>query len=72
MRSYLPVDPKARPVVTIITPFFNTGEIFEETAQSVRIQIFQQWEWLIVNDVSTDAGCALRVLDRYGAGRSPH
>jgi glycosyltransferase involved in cell wall biosynthesis len=62
--AYLPMDLNVRPVVTIITPFFNTGEIFEETAQSVIGQTFQQWEWLIVNDASTtpEAAC---VLSRY-------
>jgi len=63
-RAYLPTDPAARPVVTIITPFFNTGDIFEETAKSVLNQTFQQWEWLIVNDAST-APEAQRVLNRY-------
>ena len=52
-RSYQPTDPAARPVVTIITPFFNTGDIFDETAKTVLGQTFQQWEWLIVNDAST-------------------
>ena len=59
-----PTDPGAPPLVTIITPFFNTGDIFEQTAQSVIGQTFQQWEWLIVNDAST-APEAQRVLSRY-------
>ncbi len=57
-------DAQARPVVSVITPFYNTREIFHETAQSVLRQSLQQWEWLIVNDASTDAG-ALRILDQY-------
>jgi glycosyltransferase involved in cell wall biosynthesis/predicted O-methyltransferase YrrM/Tfp pilus assembly protein PilF len=63
-RAYRPTDPAARPVVTIVTPFFNTGDIFEETAQSVLGQTFQQWEWLIINDAS-NAPEAERVLSRY-------
>jgi FkbM family methyltransferase len=63
-RAYCPTDLAARPVVTIVTPFFNTGDLFEETAQSVLRQSFQQWEWLIVNDASTTPEAA-RVLNRY-------
>jgi glycosyltransferase involved in cell wall biosynthesis len=62
--DYAPVDPGASPQVTIITPFHNTGAVFHDTARSVRRQSFQQWEWLIVNDASTDPE-ALAVLDDY-------
>lgn len=44
---------QTKPVVSIITPFYNTGKIFEETARSVFAQSFQQWEWIIVDDGST-------------------
>ncbi len=56
----------APPVVSLVTPFYNTGEIFHETAQSVMAQSLQQFEWIIVNDGSTDAA-ARRVLDVYRA-----
>ena len=62
--DYRPVDPTAPPVVTIVTPYYNTGAIFHETARSVLRQSFQQWEWIIVNDGSTDPE-ALAVLDSY-------
>lgn len=52
--GYVPEDPLERPHVTIVTPFFNTGAVFRETARSVLQQSFQQWEWLIVDDASTD------------------
>lgn len=57
-------DSHSQPVVSIVTPFFNTGEIFIETAQSVLQQSLQQWEWIIVNDGTTDPE-SLRVLDSY-------
>ena len=47
-----------------MTPFYNTGPIFHNTARSVLRQSFQQWEWLIVNDGSTVPE-ALAVLDDY-------
>ena len=62
--GYAPADPAAPPAVTIVTPFYNTGAIFHETARSVLRQSFQQWEWLIVNDGSTDPE-ALAILDSY-------
>jgi hypothetical protein len=50
--------------ITIITPYYNTGRIFMETVQSVLTQSLQQWEWLIVNDGSTDQA-ALRALEPF-------
>src|SRR5712692_2690919 len=52
--GYAPANLNARPAVTIVTPYFDTGAVFEETARSVLQQSFQQWEWLIINDGSTD------------------
>ncbi len=62
--DYRPLNPSAPPAATIVTPFYNTGPIFHETARSVLRQSFQQWEWLIVNDGSTQPE-ALTVLDAY-------
>lgn len=59
-----PVASGSTPAVTIMTPYYNTGPVFHETAASVFAQSFQDWEWIIVNDGSTDAG-ALAVLDEY-------
>ena len=50
------------PVVSIVTPFFNTGPVFDETVVCVRSQSLQDWEWLIVNDGSTDAR-SVRLLE---------
>jgi len=52
--DYAPTDPSAPPAVSIISPFFNVGGIFHETARTVLRQSMQQWEWIIVNDGSTD------------------
>jgi hypothetical protein len=48
--GYAPLDPDAPPAVSLVTPFFNTGPIFNETAESVFRQSLQQWEWIIVDD----------------------
>jgi glycosyltransferase involved in cell wall biosynthesis/GT2 family glycosyltransferase len=62
--DYHALDKNARPVVSIITPFFNTRDVFHETARSVLGQSLQQWEWIIVNDGSTDEE-SLKVLESY-------
>jgi hypothetical protein len=36
--DYTPADVLARPALSIVTPFYNTGEIFHETARSVMQQ----------------------------------
>ncbi len=41
--------------ITVVTPFFNPGAVFLETARSVLGQSLQRFEWIIVNDASTDA-----------------
>lgn len=67
--NYIPSDPSVSPCVTIVTPFYNTGAIFHETARTVLQQSLQQWEWLIVNDGSTNPE-ARAILDVY-RGRDP-
>src|SRR5262249_38908288 len=62
--DYTPIDSSQAPYVTIVTPFYNTGSVFHETARSVLGQSFQQWEWLIVNDGSTTSD-SLAVLEAY-------
>jgi glycosyltransferase involved in cell wall biosynthesis len=52
------------PILSIVTPFYNSGEFLPETVQTVLQQSFQQWEWIIVNDASDDP-VSLEILDRY-------
>lgn len=42
-------------LVSIITPLYNAEEWIAETAQSVLNQTYKNWEWIIVNDCSSDA-----------------
>lgn len=53
--------------VTIVTPYYNTGPLLHETARSIFEQTFQQWEWIIVNDGSTDPQ-AMAALEPYRHG----
>lgn len=43
------------PIISIITPFFNSGEYIRKTADSVLGQTFEDFEWIIVDDGSTDS-----------------
>ncbi|MEO8732130.1 MAG: glycosyltransferase [Rhodoferax sp.] len=47
-KNSLPID------VSIITPYYNAKEFFFETFTSVLSQSLQNWEWVIVDDGSTD------------------
>jgi glycosyltransferase involved in cell wall biosynthesis len=52
-------------VVSIITPSFNRADLVDETAQSIFSQTCPHWEWMIVDDGSTDNSWEL--LERYAA-----
>ena len=41
-------------VVSIITPNFNRAALVTETADSILAQTYPHWEWMIVDDGSTD------------------
>lgn len=51
-RFYAPEADKA--LVSVITPYYNAGAYFEETFNSVMNQTFPWFEWIIVNDGSTN------------------
>ena len=43
-----------KPLVSIITPSFNSAKFIAETIQSMQNQTYQQWEMIIVDDCSSD------------------
>src|SRR4051812_10244156 len=45
---------KAKQVVSIITPSYNRANLVTETAESILAQTYPHWEWMIVDDGSTD------------------
>ena len=47
------------PLVSIITPAFNSQKFISETIQSVIDQTYQNWEMIIVDDGSTDDTVAI-------------
>ncbi len=47
------VNSYIEPLVSIITPFYNSGKYFEQTYNCIMNQTFPWFEWIIVNDGST-------------------
>lgn len=58
---YARAEPSPAPVVSVITPFHNTDDVFLETAHSLLRQSFQDFEWVIVDDGSTDETALARL-----------
>lgn len=52
--GYARRDTSAAPVVSVITPCFNPGQELRETARCVLGQSLQAFEWIIIDDGSTD------------------
>lgn len=48
-----------RPLVSIITPSFNSEKFIADTIRSVQSQTHQNWEMIIVDDCSTDKTVAI-------------
>lgn len=46
-------------VVSIITPSYNRADMVRETAESILAQTYPHWEWMIVDDGSTDDSWAV-------------
>ena len=51
------------PLVSIITPYYNAQKYFRETFNSVLNQTFPYFEWIIVNDGSTDEDDVKQLLE---------
>lgn len=45
---------KNNPLISIITPYYNTNKYIDETVKSVLNQTFPYFEWIIVDDGSTN------------------
>ena len=57
---------KVTALVSIITPFYNAGKYFEQTFRSIINQTFPWFEWIIVDDGSTQPE-DIELLDRLAA-----
>lgn len=52
------------PLVSIITPYYNAGKYFEQTFHCVINQTFQWFEWIIVDDGSSEEG-SIDILKKF-------
>lgn len=48
-----------QPLVSIITPVYNSAQFLEPTIHSVLAQSYSNWEWVLVDDCSTDGSFEL-------------
>src|SRR4051812_18109642 len=58
----------ARPVVSVVTPVFNGERYLVECIDSVLAQTFREWEYVIVDNCSSDR--TLEIARRYAAADS--
>jgi glycosyltransferase involved in cell wall biosynthesis len=56
------------PLVTVVTPFYNTARYLAECIDSVLAQSYEQWEYLLVDNCSTDGSAEIA---RSYAARDP-
>lgn len=50
---------ESRPLVSVVTPMYNTAAYVEECIESVRRQTYQNWDYVIVNNCSTDGSAEI-------------
>lgn len=50
-------------LVSIITPLYNAEKFIQETAESIFAQSYPHWEWIVVNDCSSDASS--EIIEKY-------
>ena len=51
------------PLISIITPSYNSEKYISETIESVLAQTYKNWEMIIVDDVSSDD--SLQIIEQY-------
>lgn len=51
--------PKVEPLVSFVTPFYNSQAYLAECIESVLAQTYRNWEYILVNNQSTDGSRAI-------------
>ncbi len=53
------MDSTNMPLVSVVTPLYNNREFLEECIEIVRAQTYQNWDYTIVNNCSTDGSAEI-------------
>jgi glycosyltransferase involved in cell wall biosynthesis len=58
---------ESTPLVSVVTPFYNTEDYLAECIESVLRQTYANWEYILVNNCSTDKSVEIvqRFADRF-------
>jgi glycosyltransferase involved in cell wall biosynthesis len=59
------MNPQVQPLVSVLTPVYNGERYLVECIKSVLAQTYQNWEYVIVNNCSTDR--TLEIAQRYAS-----
>jgi len=65
---YVSPGPTGEPLVSVVTPFYNTADYLAECVESVLAQSYRNFEYVLVNNCSTDA--SVEIVESY-ARRDP-
>lgn len=57
------IEESQEPIISIITPYYNAQKYIEETANSILNQTFPYWEWIIIDDESTEEEAKLKLKE---------
>jgi glycosyltransferase involved in cell wall biosynthesis len=60
------VSQEPQPLVSVVTPFYNTREFLAECIESVLRQSYQNWEYVLVDNCSTDGSS--EIAQEYANG----
>ena len=59
------MNPQVQPLVSVLTPVYNGERYLVECIESVLAQTYQNWEYIIVNNCSTDR--TLEIAEKFAA-----
>ncbi len=65
MVDYSERESVGRPLVSVVTPFYNAEEFLAECIESVLRQSYQNWEYILLNNRSTDR--SREIASQYAA-----
>jgi glycosyltransferase involved in cell wall biosynthesis len=59
------MNKSVQPLVSVVSPVYNGAEFLSECVESILAQTYQNWEYIIVDNCSTDG--TAEIARRYGA-----